>query len=849
MNIYSLVKENNQSNGQKTALSITMDNGEQRSYTYSDLIKKVDTYANRLVSANIYSGDRVAIVAENSPEWDIAYLAVMKIRSTAVLIDATLAKDDILELIKKSDIRCIYTSPKILEKLDNMLPQEIPVLNLLNNSEAFDNYSSKVAVSAPKTPDGDESIASIIYSSGTTRTAAEIMHTHEALIKSTLMCAENNKLTSSGKYLSIIPNSHIYGFICLVLGPMLLGADVHYIESMNNDTIIAAFNEYKPTVFPCVPKVFELFKTQIIRKIESEKKTKKLFNLFFPICLKLRKKFGVNLGKLLFKSIHKGFGGKIDILCSAGAPMDIETAEFYLGTGFNLLITYGATETNIPTIGNRGNNLTTDSCGKPYSNVEIKLSDTGELLIKSPYMMKGYFRDDTTTNDAFEDGWFKTGDLGALDEKGNYKVIGRCKENIVLATGKKISPDDVERKYADIRGIKEFVVCGVPARNGSHDEIHAFVVRENLQVSVDKLLKDIQDRSSKLTQYIKISNVHFVDNILKTSLQKPKRYLLKKLAMEENSKQTEEILSEHTPSYINLEVEIINLIAKVGELDRTMVFTHSKPFSALGIDSLSAIDLALQIENKYGVRVDEYFSQDITISEIINLIKEPFEGEHKSNNAFVYPKTKKHGDYALFRYFCSIARSLYKITIRNDKVIPDDSGYIICANHVSNFDYLWLTVNFKKERFFKFCCMAKNEIFNNSLASRLLSQVCGMIPVNRGNANIDAMNCCKEKLKEKWGLLIHPEGTRSNNGELGELKKGAAVLAIESNVPIIPAYIKGAYEIYPKGKKLPKLFNFRIMKKYPVEVTYGNPIFPKNLTAEELIKQVEISILDLQAAY
>jgi len=124
-----------------------------------------------------------------------------------------------------------------------------------------------------------------------------------------------------------------------------------------------------------------------------------------------------------------------------------------------------------------------------------------------------------------------------------------------------------------------------------------------------------------------------------------------------------------------------------------------------------------------------------------------------------------------------------------------------------------------------------------------------MIPINRGNANIEAMNCCKDKLKEKWGLLIHPEGTRSFNGELGELKKGAAVLAIESNVPIIPAYIKGAFEIYPKGKKLPKLFNFRIMKKYPVEVTYGNPIFPKNLTAEELIKMVELSILDLQAAY
>lgn len=359
-----------------------MDNKEQRTYTYNELDNNVNLFAKTLLKANLIPGDRIALLSENTPEWIIDFLAIMKIQCTAVLIDTSLASGDILELVKVSDVRCIYTSPKTLDKLGYLLSKDFPVLNLLNHGNPFASYPNQVSPSLLKTTDGDENIATIIFSSGTTRTAAGIMHTHDSLINSTLMCAKSNNLIADSKFLGIIPNSHIYGLICTVLAPLLLCADVHHIESINNEGIKSAFNEYKPTIFPCVPKVFELFKAQVLRQIESEAKTKKLYNLFFPICLSLRNRFGINLGKVLFKSIHHGFGGNIDILCSAGSPMDSDTAEFYFGTGFNILITYGATETNIPTIGNLKNNLTTNSCGAPYPDVSIRLSDTGEILIK-----------------------------------------------------------------------------------------------------------------------------------------------------------------------------------------------------------------------------------------------------------------------------------------------------------------------------------------------------------------------------------------------------------------------------------------------------------------------------------
>jgi 1-acyl-sn-glycerol-3-phosphate acyltransferase len=135
--------------------------------------------------------------------------------------------------------------------------------------------------------------------------------------------------------------------------------------------------------------------------------------------------------------------------------------------------------------------------------------------------------------------------------------------------------------------------------------------------------------------------------------------------------------------------------------------------------------------------------------------------------------------------------------------------------------------------------MAKNELFNKKSLSMVLAKIAGMVPVDRSGFANGAFAAVRDKLKENWGVLIHPEGTRSNDGEIAVFKKGAALLSIEANVPIVPAYIDGGYEIYPKSNKLPNLFNWKKMRKYKVKIRYGEPIFPKNYNADELIKVVE----------
>ncbi len=843
MNIFETIYEINAKHPNKRAMSIGLNNGGKRVYTYGQVFEKVEKYVNALVSAGVKAGDRIAFVAESCPEWTIAFLASCKLRCTAALIDASLAGDDLDEFITRSDVRAAFVSQSAHEKLGEVAKYKFPFFNVLDCS-LFEDSAKVVSADLPESTDTDENVACIIFSSGTTRKAAGIMHYHESLIKTTQMTLKVQKITEDARFLAILPNSHIYGVICLVLGPALSGSDVHYIETIAAEAILGAFSEYHPTVLPAVPKVYELFRTAVLRKINSKPATKIMFEKFFPICLKARRKNGSLLGKKIFKSIHEGFGGSLQFLCSAGAPLSEEVADFYYGTGFNLLITYGASETNIPTIGNVEGDIHTDSCGKPYPDIQVDFTDDGELLIKSPYMMKGYFRDEEATKEAFtEDGWFKTGDLATRDNEGNIKIVGRSKENIVLSTGKKVTPDDLEAKYAGLEGVKELVICGVPAENKDHDEIHAFIVAETQELR-EKIEEQIREKGAVVAQNMRIFKTHFINEIPRTSLQKAKRYLLKKQAIEERNG---EVKVEDTPiEDLDLLAQVIRIIANISGAPVSQINEDTKIFKDLSFDSLSSVDLAMEIESEYNVNVESAYSKEMTVKDLVVAIEKGENVEENSTDASVYPYEKTEADYKTYAKIRDFAKSCYNISIKNAQNMPQDTGFIICANHVSKIDYLFVSMAFTKEKFMKLCCMAKKELFRNDAFSKKLIKATGMVPVDRGGMNMNTMNSLKAKLKEGWCVLIHPEGTRSADGIFREIKSGASVLAIDAGVPVIPVYINGAYELFPKGKKIMKFYDTKNKKKFPVDVVFGEVISSDGKTTEELTNEIQNAILKLQ---
>lgn len=840
MNIYHEMKKAAMNCYSKTALVMLYDDGEKQEYTYGRVLQLVERYADRLKKIGVSAGDRVCIVSESRPEWNIAFMSCAKLNATSVLLDYSLPGGEIRALIKKSQPVCVIASGKVAAKLGD--PERVPVLDLENRLEPF---RGSAAVLDKSGEPGNGEIGVIIFSSGTTKTASGIMHTHESQIKSCRMVCECNGLTDNERYLGILPNSHIYGLFAQVLAPMLTGSAVCFIESLSARGLAAGFENFKPTILPGVPKVYELLKAQMLKQINSKPLTARLFKIMFPIALHQRRVYGINSGRRLFGKLHKALGGEMKIMCSAGSPMSKDTFEFFYGTGFNIVNNYGATETSIPTIGTYGKHVYPDSCGKVYPDVKMKIDRSGEMLIKSPYMMLGYLGDPKATEEAFtKDGWFRSGDLAKFDRHKNVVILGRCKENIVLATGKKVAPDDIEQAYSNVKGIEELVVCGVPVAEGGFDEVHAFAVcPEEQREQAESRLKEI---SEGLNQSMRLSGIHFVESVPRTAIGKPKRYLLKKMVMEDtlDCLNADSAVKHIDPTDIPALVR--NAVAKAAHVGVNQVHMNTGFLQEFAIDSLSSIELALEIEGFSGVRVDECLEKEMTVGKLIALVQNPNRIRKTTVKSMLYPLDKRKIDYHIYRFYRNLVKFFYEVDVENEENLPDENGYIICANHVSNFDFLFLTVNFRYERFAKFCCMAKKELFKKGFLSRLLVRVAGMVPVDRGGQVADSMSALRTKLGQKWGVLVHPEGTRSKTGEMGKFKSGAAVLSIETGSPIVPAYIKGGHEIFPPDKKMPRLFDWRRLKKYKVKVVYGKPVYPNGESPEALTEKVRLAVLDLK---
>lgn len=256
MNIYNEFRKTAINRYSKTALVMMNDEGETKEYTFGQTLQQADVFCSRLKAMGVVAGDRVCIASEGRPEWNIAFLACAKLNATAVLLDYSLPAAELVTLVKKSQPVCVVASQKAAKKLTSV--KNMPVLDIQNQLDRLDGSGENIL---RKGEVGDPDIAVIIFSSGTTRTASGIMHTHDSQINSCKMVCQCNGITDNERYLGILPNSHIYGLFAQVLAPLLTGGTVCFIESLSAKGLSAGFQNFKPTVFPGVPKVYELLKT------------------------------------------------------------------------------------------------------------------------------------------------------------------------------------------------------------------------------------------------------------------------------------------------------------------------------------------------------------------------------------------------------------------------------------------------------------------------------------------------------------------------------------------------------------------------------------------------------------
>lgn len=540
----------------RPALSYVSENA----ITYADLNEKVNSVKNLLHSLGIGPHDKVAIFSTSSPQWAISYFAIVTMGAIAVPLLPDFNENEASSCIKHSGARAIFVGEKLLAKLNN-----IEALDIIINIADFSLKKGEKKVETVLVPyeADEEDTASIIYTSGTTGRSKGVVLSHKNLIFTAIAGQHCQRINQYEVALSILPMSHVYEFTIGFLMFMLNGACIYYLEGPPIPrNLLPALQKVRPHFMLSVPIVIEkIYKQKIIPAFNAS-----------PI---IKKIYGTKIGRKLLcrkagKKLKKTFGGRLKFFGIGGSKTDPIVEQFMVDAKFPYAIGYGLTETSPLVAYSAVYKTTPGVIGVSIPGVEIKIGDknpttgVGELLVKGPNVMKGYYEAPDLTKEVFtEDGWFKTGDLCFIDEKGRVSLRGRSKNMILGASGENIYPEDIEFVLNQHPLVSESLVV-----EGENTSLVAYIQLneeklkgkvsatskkdKNMEDSSQSALSGIQEAigdavseisnaimhkreevlneikffvNSKVNKFSKIDKIELVDEFEKTASQKIKRYL------------------------------------------------------------------------------------------------------------------------------------------------------------------------------------------------------------------------------------------------------------------------------------------------------------------------------------
>jgi len=479
---------------QKFADSPALSSKGARGYqaiTYREMGEKVRTLLSGLVALGVEKGDRIALISENRPEWAIADIAILHIGAINVAIFPTLPAGQVEYIVADSESKIILVSDR--EQLAKALTvkKALPNLRIVtmdcpaepaSDVMTFDEVMKLGEASPLSDADYEErwrSIqpndwASIIYTSGTTGDPKGAILSHRNFTSNVEAAQDVLTFQPGDVILSFVPLNHVMGRLADHYLPLSCGATVAYVESLRR--LRQNLVEVKPHYMVLVPRVFELFQEGLLGHIAKEPSFKqKLFHWALSVGKRrferVAKRRGLSpllacqwwlASRLVFRKIRERLGlERLKFFSSGSAPLPQATAEFFSAIGLTILEGYGLTETSPLVAVNRPSWVKFGTVGLPVKGVEVKIAEDGEILVRGPNVMQGYYNRPKETAEAIDkEGWLHTGDIGELDEDGFLKITDRKKDLLVLAIGKKVAPQPIENRLKESPYISQIVLLG-----------------------------------------------------------------------------------------------------------------------------------------------------------------------------------------------------------------------------------------------------------------------------------------------------------------------------------------------------------------------------------------------------
>ncbi|HYR44974.1 MAG TPA: AMP-binding protein [Terriglobia bacterium] len=820
-------------------------------YRYAQVLDQANAISAWLLEQGIQRGDRVGILMENIPQWVFVLLGTMRIGAVTVPLATTLPENSVRLIAQHAGCKIIFADEPNWEKAAQVAnelgcllssPPQLksggPARSAGRGGAVQENQSSDTAI--------------IVYTSGTTGNPKGVELTFDNLNHEIRGAIELLEITPDHRILSVLPFSHVLPLIANGLGPLCAGAGVVFLSSISPQRIIDAFHRHRITLFVCVPQFFYVLHKRIFSQVESQPfPMRMLFRSMKRIASRINKPA---LRRKIFSKIHRAIGPDLSMLASGGSRFEARIGRDLHDLGYTVVQAYGLTETSAAaTITPLGDNHI-GTVGKPLRGVTVHVDSpngkgVGEIWVRGPVLMKGYYHAPDQTAEVIQEGWLRTGDLGFIDRDGALSITGRIKDVIVLANGENVYPEELETHYAQSPFIKEICILGIAGdMHGSSGEVlHAIVVpdmdefRRRGQTAIMEMIRfAIENLSKQVPSYYRIHSLSVRNEPFpRTVTRKLKRFEIQEEESERRKSRAERSQEAPGKDHPRFREKVGTVLAElireakpdVGRLDPAMNIELD-----LGFDSLGRVELLGLAEARLGLHIPEQEATRIfTVGELIDAFEAASVTYSVSGRSWreileVSPGDELHRHYILnrrrllnpsavltMRILKLLSRIFFRVRYSGLDNLPRTMPFLICPNHESFLDGPLLVSILPRRILYNIFIHGYSDYWENAF-SRRLAQMCNIVAIDPNVNLIRAMQVGAVGLKHGRVLLIFPEGTRSIDGHLGEFKRGAAILAYELGVPIVPVGIQGTFEAWPRGG------SFRF---HPVEFHFGKPIDPQ----------------------
>jgi long-chain acyl-CoA synthetase len=842
----------------RLALQIKEGSGYRR-LTYGELALQARALAAALLQAGVRRGDRVALISENRPEWTVAYLGVMAAGAIAVPLDVQLSDGELANVFRHAGCRMAIASEKQASRILHGGGEGVAlqVVNLDADTSAdrtigfravLREMKNSADVSLPNV--GDDALASILYTSGTTGTPKGVMLSHGNFLANVRSILELNLVNAQDNLLALLPLHHAFPFTVQLL-VLNVGAHLTFPASLKGSDLLSSMQETGVTVIVGVPQLFYMLHRAIFDKIgQRPPLVRWLLKSLLALSGRLRP-LGLNLGRMVFTTVHQRFGGHLRFMCSGGARLDPVIARDFLALGFTMTEGYGLTETAPVVSLNPLERMRPGSVGLPLPGVEVRILNpdsegVGEIAIRGGNVMQGYYQSPEATAEVIRDGWFMSGDLGFLHSDGYLTITGRAKEVIVLSSGKNIYPEEIEEQYLKSPYIKE--ICLVPQtsnRGGAAVERLLALVLPDLDYFRSKGMTnffetirwDMENVGRELAPYKRPTGLVITkEGFPRTRLGKIQRHLVQRRFQAERGRDSAAAEAPPPDADIALLEDEVGrqVVAYLRErTKRPAVRLEDNLELDLGMDSLARVEMLVALEEMLNRKIpDETAAECFTVREVIERLR-------KLRGAPVAPgvPTRRRGWHDILttvpppevqavveassRPSASLVtavtigicaaffRTVYRLRREGLDHVPSHGPLILIANHCSFFDAFILGSSLPLGTSQQLFYMGFEWFFRHPVLAWWGRGV-RVIPVDMDTFLVRALQSSAAVLRQGKILCVFPEGERSMTGRLRPFRKGIGILVKELSVPVLPAHIAGSYEAWPRGQTLPRIHRLSV---------------------------------------